>query len=729
MKNREVLKSYFQRGKYPTEQQYAELIDSLRHFLDPINVSDVIGLQRALNGKAGVEVTETLNEILERIDNGEVGGMTPEQLQTLEDLAETVCNLTTKDCGYFPTVADLQTAVPSPVEGQSATVGPNFEIYACITAGTWAATGEKTRFTSEPVSSLPANPDAHTIYILPGQDSWTENVYSNGSWVVLATHSGAMSQTDPIPIPESTNPVQSSGTYNAINPSTSTDDSCPHFLKVSGSYVDSDGSIKSNVNFAGTGYIDIAEVSSIVYNTNHYCCFYDENKSKVGSAFMGNSTDTTITSADFPSGAKYVYLSARSAYKSSFKCFLHKISKKTRKLSVAMDDIYGSESVEYYQTGLSVDNKYINYSTGEEGSNPNYACSSFIELTDDIVSIKYKITNNQYNTCVAFYDSSKAYLQTYWPSGEYIIPKSFFPEGAAYVRFCAQDTSASYIRECYLGKAVQSGGSINSRLCQLETTSFLSKFSGKKIAILGDSISSFNGWLPSSVDGYTGSTYAYHYPAGNVTTVDLTWWYKMAVALGIDPSTQINNCSWSGSQVCGDSTQTSSDTAGSYGYCGCSTKRIEDMSIRGDEPDIVIIHLGCNDWGRGEVNLGSWTIDSAIPSEGTINEFRSAYALMLYKIQNRYPNARIYCCTITEDTKRDKTTGYPSTNSKNVSLHTWNASIKEIANAFCCDVIDLNCCGMTLFNTSDNTIDGLHPNTNGMNLLCGKAVAELCAKY
>lgn len=669
----------------------------------------------------------TLNNVPSQGTFGQSIAKINENFSLLQEAISELSAQESLDLGYFLTSSELQAAYPSPVVGMSATVGTQFEIYRCETEGVWSATGEKTRYTQQVVTSLPSNPDAHTIYALQGTDSWTEQVYSNGAWVVLATHSGAAA-VDAEVVEDSSNAVSGGAVYNAVNPTNAIDDSCNYFLAVKNYSVDADGSIKNNVNFAGTDYIDITGVTSIVYNTNYYCCFYDENKGKLGSAFMGSSADATIQSADFPSGAKYIYISARNAYKSSFKCILHKLEKKERKLKEAMDDIYGEENVEFYQTGLSVDNKFINYSTGELGDNPNYACSDFIELTDDIVSIKYKITNNQYNTCVAFYDSSKAYLQTYWPSGEYIIPKSFFPSGAAYIRFCAQDTNSSYIRECYLGKAVQSGYSINSRLGQLETTSFLSKFSGKKIAILGDSISSFNGWLPSSVDGYTGSTYAYHYPAGDVTTVDKTWWYKVAISLGLDPATQINNCSWSGSQVCGDSTQTESDTAGSYGYCGCSTKRIEDMSIRGYDPDIVIIHLGCNDWGRGN-SLGSWTIDSAIPSEGTINEFRSAYALMLSKIQNRYPNTRIYCCTITEDTKRDKAAGYPSTNTNNISLHTWNASIKEIANAFCCDVIDFNCCGMTLFNTSINTIDGLHPNTNGMQLLCSKAVAELCAKY
>lgn len=49
---RDILKSYFQTGKYPTEGQFAELIDSMRHQGDVIGMDKVNGLYDALNSKA-----------------------------------------------------------------------------------------------------------------------------------------------------------------------------------------------------------------------------------------------------------------------------------------------------------------------------------------------------------------------------------------------------------------------------------------------------------------------------------------------------------------------------------------------------------------------------------------------------------------------------------------------------------------------------------------------------
>lgn len=259
----------------------------------------------------------------------------------------------------------------------------------------------------------------------------------------------------------------------------------------------------------------------------------------------------------------------------------------------------------------------------------------------------------------------------------------------------------------------------------LLSTLFLNKFQGKTIAILGDSISTYTGWLPSDVAGYNGAKYEVYYPHGDVKSASDTWWYKVAVGLGMNPTTQISNCAWSGSKVTGDSTSTTSAAA------GCSNRRITDLSLRlnGKAPDIIICYISCNDWGNG-VAVGDWSVDSDVPSEGTISTFREAYALMLYKIHKAYPYARVFCCTNLDDTSRDRATGFPSNNSNAVSVKTWNDSIIEIAEAFGCDVINLHDCGINYANISNFVVDaGLHPNAVGHTLMARKIVSELFAKY
>lgn len=250
------------------------------------------------------------------------------------------------------------------------------------------------------------------------------------------------------------------------------------------------------------------------------------------------------------------------------------------------------------------------------------------------------------------------------------------------------------------------------------------KLKNKKFALIGDSISTFSGWLPSDITGYDGTTYSTYYPKGDVNVVNNTWWYKMCEYLNINPTTQFNNCAWSGSRVTGDSTSTSSASA------ACSDRRITDLSARGFTPDIIICWITANDWGHA-VDLGNWQVTDAIPAEGTISQARSAYALMLNKLHTTYPYARIFCCTILDDFKRDQGAGWPSNNANGVSTYQWNQNIIEIANAFGCDIIDLHNCGINYSNIEQyySVDEGLHPNAAGQTLIAKKVIAELNAKY
>ena len=64
------LKKWFGTGCYPTGAQFADLIDSLRHKADTIELSEVEGLCMALNGRAGREELVALHR---RAANGGQG--------------------------------------------------------------------------------------------------------------------------------------------------------------------------------------------------------------------------------------------------------------------------------------------------------------------------------------------------------------------------------------------------------------------------------------------------------------------------------------------------------------------------------------------------------------------------------------------------------------------------------------------------------------------------------
>lgn len=245
----------------------------------------------------------------------------------------------------------------------------------------------------------------------------------------------------------------------------------------------------------------------------------------------------------------------------------------------------------------------------------------------------------------------------------------------------------------------------------------LSRLSNVRIAILGDSISTFDGFSPSNVFGYDGIRYKAYYPKGDVQIVNNMWWYKVALSLGIDPAS-ISNCSWSGSYITGDSSSTTN------AYAGCSYRRVSDLAYKGI-PDIVICFISCNDWANG-VSIGNWMATDMIPKSGIVSTMREAYALMISRIRESYPESIIICMTILDDTKRDKTIGWPSNNSKGVTIEEWNNNIKEVSLAFGCYTIELQDAGINYYNITSLTVDnGLHPNAAGMTLIAEKVTKEI----
>lgn len=136
---------------------------------------------------------------------------------------------------------------------------------------------------------------------------------------------------------------------------------------------------------------------------------------------------------------------------------------------------------------------------------------------------------------------------------------------------------------------------------------------GKVISILGDSLSTYLGYIP------TGN--ATYYPSSNndIEAVEQTWWMQLITEsnaiLGI-------NNSYSGAKVSGNE-----DSA--------YIKRATNLG----NPDYIIIHGGTNDiWKK--VTVGS--LHFGLTEENlNINEFADSYDLLVRKCKSLYPHANI----------------------------------------------------------------------------------------
>lgn len=223
-------------------------------------------------------------------------------------------------------------------------------------------------------------------------------------------------------------------------------------------------------------------------------------------------------------------------------------------------------------------------------------------------------------------------------------------------------------------------------------------FEGLGLSILGDSISTYDGWIPEGFNVF--------YPLnGEVTDVSQTWWMQLLDDTGME---LCSNNSSSGSTCAGDSLYIDGP-----GYA-CSSYRISMLAGSGGRmPDVIIIYMGTNDLLNG-IPLGD-NDGTKLVEEGVIENFSDAYCMMLDKIASDYPIAQIYCCTLAQVGEWGTKRPYDDfTNSLGLTSEDYSKQIQIIAEGKGIPVIDLYHCGIEIDNLSEMTSDGVHLTPDGM---------------
>ena len=101
-----------------------------------------------------------------------------------------------------------------------------------------------------------------------------------------------------------------------------------------------------------------------------------------------------------------------------------------------------------------------------------------------------------------------------------------------------------------------------------------------RVSVIGDSISTFSGWIPSD-----NATY---YPKGTVTSAIHTYWYKLIYKY-MSSAVFEKNIAWSGSCVA----RSTSVTTGNAAAQNCFVERFINQGL--GDPDVIIFHGGTND--------------------------------------------------------------------------------------------------------------------------------------
>ena len=235
---------------------------------------------------------------------------------------------------------------------------------------------------------------------------------------------------------------------------------------------------------------------------------------------------------------------------------------------------------------------------------------------------------------------------------------------------------------------------------------------GKKISILGDSISTYAGVSNKASVNPTLKSSRIYYKKGYLGIYRRdTWWQQAIDETGME--LLVNN-SWSGSCIL-------KRKAGASAAYKDRCVQLHDVS--GAEPDIIAIHMGTNDLSGSLKKIGT---AGAIQYEKLIREENGsyiyatpktvceAYAIMLHKISQRYLNAEIYCFTV-----------FPKDNLTPARLRkaeSFSRSIAKIADTFGAHTVDLyNDSGIKLDTNYYSYISKKkkHPVAAGMDAMTG----------
>ena len=322
---------------------------------------------------------------------------------------------------------------------------------------------------------------------------------------------------------------------------------------------------------------------------------------------------------------------------------------------------------------------------------------------------------------------------------------------------------------------------INDVVRQLQQeTGALVTLTGKKISVIGDSISTINGnnnpyWKVLSVD------------VGQQIQAWVTWWDVWANDAGTTPTgktiggvaltaemigtkqtftpvagdvgktigTPLNyngsgtkvwseklcemtgaillaNASWSGSRICsGQTGQWQISEAWHDLTIGCCKTRDEN----GNDviPDIIIIYRGTNDFSHGPISrIDDVSLANGVPSTDYINslyEYRAGYYKTIQKLRTAYPKAYIICCTLNVF-KRMTYDVFPTRN-EYYTLPEMNNVIRDIANTMGCGLIEFDKDGITFENCyadgyiTDSSTMPTHPNSKGHAVMADRALADI----
>ena len=212
-------------------------------------------------------------------------------------------------------------------------------------------------------------------------------------------------------------------------------------------------------------------------------------------------------------------------------------------------------------------------------------------------------------------------------------------------------------------------------------------FKGKRLSILGDSISTYSGVSNDKDANITTRYNPYFYK--EPFPLEATYWMRLINELGM---TLCVNNSWSGGNLSGIDNPDS------------GVNRVHNLSDNnGTSPDFIIVFMGINDFGRN------------VP----LDVFARDYEKTLSAIKDEYPGARVCCVNIPDryvDTRQ-------RTELFNQAI---SNAVKNAGDSFF--IADLFSSRLNNDFYYMNTVDGLHPDEDGA-LIISEVIIDAFKSY
>ena len=208
----------------------------------------------------------------------------------------------------------------------------------------------------------------------------------------------------------------------------------------------------------------------------------------------------------------------------------------------------------------------------------------------------------------------------------------------------------------------------------------------KKVSILGDSVSTFEGCNPQ---GYSVFYIGYYMESNELTHPDQTWWSR--VVRWLDAEVLMNDA-YSGSRASG----------GVFPSASCE-ERLCNLRVSDVTPDIIIVYIGFNDFGYGVPLRRKHRLQKP-----DLSNFEDAYAHLLHRLRELYPNAWLLCATLMLTRLRGEPEWKTPEQLEGDTLDAFNAVIRKHAQGERCVLADLAQTGMRY-----ETLDGTHPTAEG----------------